>query len=414
MSLKTAMANIKTFLTRDISLDVFDRWVDIAMFGGLDSDTGVVITESTALAITTVWSCVRAISEDVAKLPLVVYKRTSDGKEVAYDHPLYTILHDAPNSEMTSMEFRENLTAQLVLRGNAYAQIRKNGMGRVVDLWPLRADRMQVKRTESGALVYEYPNPGTDRTAVFTANEILHIRGMSPDGILGYSPITVHRNSLGLARSQEKFAGRFFKNAATPPLKFEHPGKLGDAAYARLKKAMNEEHVGSDNFHRAIIAEEGMKIEAIGLSNEDSQFIESREFQVPEIARIFRVPLHKIQHLKQATFSNIEHQAIEYVVDTLQSWCVRWEQRANVQLLTPEERKQGYFVEHKIVGLLRGASKERAEYYKAALGAGGSPPWMTQDEVRSLENMNAMGGNAAVLREPSNVGTQSQDEPQQA
>lgn len=388
MKINAIWNNLKTLATRDITLSDFDKWLD-GVWYGVSTKSGVNVSADTALSIPAVYDCIRVISEDVAKLPLFLYRRKGERSRVkATDHPLYYLLHDAPNPDMTSLEYRETCTGHVLLRGNSFSQIIRNRRGDVARLIPLNPARMEVKRNASGALEYAYSEQmGSKRT--FPADEILHIRGLSPDGIIGYSPVHVHADALGLVKASSNYASEFFKNNATPDIAFMHPAHLGPEAHKTLKDSLKKD----GDRQGSIILEEGMTIQQIGMSHEDSQFIESREFSIEEICQIFRMPPHKIAHMKQATFSNIEHQSIEYVVDTLQPWLARWEQRLNKQLLGPALVAEGFYFEHAINGLLRGDIKARFEAYNFGRNGG----WMSANDIRELENMNEIDGGDAYL-----------------
>jgi HK97 family phage portal protein len=377
----------------------------VSMYG---SDAGIMMDANTALSVPAIFNCIRIIAEDCAKLPLHLYRRTGENCEKMMADPLYMALHDTPNPLMTAQEFRECATGHVLLRGNSYSQIIKSGSS--VELWPLNPDRMQVKLADDdGAprIVYEYtPRSGLSPRS-FPESEILHIRGWSPDGIIGYSPISVFADAMGLAKAQSKFAGRFFRNNATPHMAIKHPNKLSPAAYQNLKDSWKNEHGGLDNAGGFGILEEGMSIEKLGFSNEDSQFLESREFSVIEICQMFRMPPHKTASMKNATFSNIEHQAIEYVVDTLQPWLERWEQRLNIQLLGAKRIKDGWYFEHDVNGLLRGDIKARFDAYNVGRNGG----WMSRNDVRRMENMNPIAGGDDYLT-PANMMTLGEKPPE--
>lgn len=366
------------------------------LLGGFQSASGVTITEQSALRSAAVYACVRVLAESVASLPLITYQRTTTGKERAINHALYGLLHDTPNSEMTSFEFRETLMGHVLLWGNAYAEIELNNRGDVLGLWPLRPDRMQVIRNQAGALVYRYQMADNSYT-VFPQSLIFHLRGLSSNGIVGYSPIQMARNAIGLSLATEEFGSRFFSNGARPGAVLQHPGQLGDKAYERLKSSWAEQHQGLTNAQRMAILEEGMKIETIGVPPDDAQFLETRLFQIQEIARIFRVPLHKIGELTHATFSNIEQQELHFVVDSLRSWLVRWEQAVTRDLIGPLERKT-VFVEFLIDGMLRGDQASRYTAYATGRQWG----WLSVNDVRRLENMNEIETGDVYL-EPLNM-----------
>jgi len=350
------------------------------------SNTGVSVTETTALSVVTVYACVRILSETLASLPLLLYKRLGRGKQRAVEHPLYQILHDVPNPEMNSFTFRETLMAHLVTWGNAYAEIEWDNYTKVKALWPLRPDRMQVWR-ENGEIVYKYLLPNSAGIAVLPSYRIWHIPGLGFDGLIGYSPITLAREAIGLSLATEEFGARFFSNGAAPGGVLEHPAKLSKEAQENLRKSWNEMHSGLSNQHRVAILEEGMKWSKVGMPLNDAQFLETRKFQRNEIASFFHIPPHMIGDLERATFSNIEEQALEFVVYTMRPWLVRWEQSINQKLLTPDERAE-YFAEFLVDGLLRGNIQARYQAYATGRQWG----WLSANDIRELENQNPLPG----------------------
>jgi HK97 family phage portal protein len=299
------------------------------LFGGTTS--GKAVTERSAMQMTAVYSCVRILSEAIAGLPIHLYRSDDDGsKEKATDHPLYFILHDEPNPEMTSFVFRETLMTHLLLWGNAYAQIIRNGKGEVVALYPLMPNRMTVDRDEDGHLYYEYQ---TSQEEAHTMNgsrvrlspyDVLHIPGLGFDGLVGYSPIAMAKNSIGMAIACEEYGAKFFANGATPGGILEHPGVVKDPD--KVRDSWNAAFGGSSNSNKVAVLEEGMKYTPISISPEQAQFLETRKFQIDEIARIFRIPPHMIGDLEKSSFSNIEQQSLEFVKYTLDPWVCRWEQ----------------------------------------------------------------------------------------
>lgn len=371
----------------NLSLADLNRMMDTALMGS-PSATGREINADSALALSAVWACVRILSETTASLPLVVYRRLGNGgKERAPQHPLYAILHDRPNPEMTSMELRETLMSHVTLWGNAYAEIqRRPATGDVLALWPLRPDRMKITRGNDGKLVYVY-RLSDNKEKVFDRSLILHLRGLSPNGIQGYSPLTVAREAIGLGLAAEEFGARFFGNGAVPGLVLQHPGVLGDDAHKRLRQSWEDRHSGLENAQRVAILEEGMTVEKIGVPPEDAQFLETRKFQVHEIARIFGVPLHMIADLDRATFSNIEQQSIDFVTRTIRPWTGRIEQRMGASLIAAVEQER-YFVEHVLEGLLRGDIASRYSAYSIGRQWG----WLSANDVRVIENMNPVEG----------------------
>lgn len=384
---------VQTFESRFHPSQEPPEWV--SSLSGWMTATGLHVTPETALQITAVFACVRVLAETVASLPLPVYRRLENGgKERARDFYLYPILHDLPNTEMTSFELRETLMGHLGTWGNAYAEIElRPGYGRAKALWPLRPDRMRVRRRNRNLqYVYRLPDKVGGRTVVLPAERILHIHGLGYDGLVGYSPIHMARQAIGLAMATEEFGARFFKNDATPGGVLEHPGELSDSAHKRLQESWEEKHSGLEKSHRLAILEEGMKFKDIGIPPEDAQFLQTRKFQVIEIARMYRVPPHMIMDLERGTFSNIEHQSIEFVVHTIRPWLVRWEQRIKQDIFLPGERDT-YFAEFLVDGLLRGDIKSRYEAYSIGRQNG----WLSANDVRELENQNPIDGGDVYL-----------------
>jgi HK97 family phage portal protein len=365
-------------------------------FGGTAS--GKTVNERTAMQTTAVYACVRILAETIASLPLNVYRSTDSGKEKAIDHQLYYLLHDEPNPEMTSFVFRETLMSHLLLWGNAYAQIIRDGRGKVLALYPLLPDRMTVDRTTEGQLYYEYRRD--TGYVILRPEDILHIPGLGFDGLVGYSPIAMAKNAIGMAIATEEYGGKFFANGASPGGVLEHPGVVKEPA--RIRESWNAVYQGSGNAHRVAVLEEGMKFQPIGIPPEQAQFLETRKFQTEEICRIFRVPPHLVANLDKATFSNIEHQSISFVVHTIRPWLVRLEQGMNKALLSPSEKGR-YFVGFVVDGLLRGDYASRMQGYAIGIQNG----FLSPNDVRTLENMNtiehgdvyAMNGNMLKLED---------------
>jgi len=365
-------------------------------FGGTAS--GKTVNERTAMQTTAVYACVRILAETIASLPLNVHRSTDNGKEKAIDHQLYYLLHDEPNPEMTSFVFRETLMSHLLLWGNAYAQIIRDGRGKVLALYPLIPDRMTVDRSINGELFYEYRKD--TGSVILRKEDVLHIPGLGFDGLVGYSPIAMAKNAIGMAIATEEYGAKFFANGASPGGVLEHPGVVKDPA--RIRESWNAVYQGSGNAHRVAVLEEGMKFQPIGIPPEQAQFLETRKFQTEEICRIFRVPPHLVANLDKATFSNIEHQSISFVVHTIRPWLVRLEQGMNKALLSPSEKGQ-YFVGFVVDGLLRGDYASRMQGYAIGIQNG----FLSPNDVRTLENMNtieygdiyAMNGNMLKLED---------------
>ena len=351
------------------------------------SSSGKAVTERSAMQMTAVYSCVRILAEAIAGLPLHLYKYTENGgKEKAIDHPLYLLLHDEPNPEMSSFVFRETLMTHLLLWGNAYAQIIRNGKGEVVALYPLMPNKMSVDRNEKGHLYYSYNRTEDEAptmkgsTVILRPEDVLHVPGLGFDGLVGYSPIAMAKNAIGLAIATEEYGAKWFANGAAPSGVLEHPGTIKDPS--RVRDAWQSQFGGSSNSGKIAVLEEGMKYTPITIAPEQAQFLETRKFQINEIARIFRVPPHMVGDLEKSSFSNIEQQSLEFVKYTLDPWVVRWEQSIMRRLLSPEE-KRSYYVKFNLEGLLRGDYQSRMNGYAIGRQNG----WMSANDIRELENL---------------------------
>ena len=354
------------------------------MMGG--STSGKSVTERSSMQMTAVYACVRILSEAIAGLPLHLYRyKEGGGKEQAVDTNLYRLLHDEPNPEMTSFVFRETLMTHLLLWGNAYAQIIRNGKGEVIALYPLMPNKMSVDRDEKGQLYYTYSRANEEaatmigNTVTLKTSDVLHIPGLGFDGLVGYSPIAMAKNAIGMAIACEEFGAKFFANGAAPSGVLEHPGTIKDPA--KVRDSWNSTFGGSANSGKVAVLEEGMKYTPISISPEQAQFLETRKFQINEIARIFRVPPHMVGDLEKSSFSNIEQQSLEFVKYTLEPWVVRWEQALSRALLSATE-KPTYFFKFNLEGLLRGDYQSRMNGYAIARQNG----WMSANDIRELEN----------------------------
>ena len=348
---------------------------------------GKTVTERSAMQMTAVYSCVRILAEAVAGLPLHLYKYTDGGgKEKALNHPLYRLLHDEPNPEMSSFVFRETLMTHLLLWGNAYAQVIRNGKGEVIALYPLMPNKMSVDRDENGRLYYTYYRgsdeaiKNKDFAVTLQPSDVLHIPGLGFDGLVGYSPIAMAKNAIGMAIACEEYGAKFFANGAAPGGVLEHPGTIKDPQ--RVRESWQSTFGGSGNANKIAVLEEGMKYTPIGISPEQAQFLETRKFQINEIARIFRVPPHMVGDLEKSSFSNIEQQSLEFVKYTLDPWVIRWEQSIQRALLSQGEKAE-YFVKFNLEGLLRGDYQSRMNGYAIGRQNG----WMSANDIRELENL---------------------------
>ncbi len=348
---------------------------------------GKNVNERSAMQLTAVYACVRILAEGVAGLPLHLYKCGKNGsREKAVDHPLYFLLHDEPNPEMTSFVFRETLMTHLLLYGNCYCQIIRDGRGQVTALYPLMPNQMSVDRDEKGQLYYTYLRSSEEAdtmkkgTVYLLPEDVLHIPALGFDGLVGYSPIAMAKNSIGMGLACEEYGAKFFANGAAPSGVLEHPGTIKDIT--RLRESWNAIYGGSKNAGKVAILEEGMHYSPISISPNEAQFLETRKFQVDEIARIFHVPPHMIGDLERSTFSNIEQQSLEFVKYTLNPWVCRWEQALTRSLLSPKEKRE-YCIKFNVDGLLRGDYQSRMNGYAVGRQNG----WMSANDIRELENM---------------------------
>lgn len=350
------------------------------------SSSGKSVTERSAMQMTAVYACVRILSEAIAGLPLHLYRYTDNGgKEKAIDHPLYLLMHDEPNPEMSSFVFRETLMTHLLLWGNAYAQIIRNGKGEIVALYPLMPNKMSVDRDEFGHIIYKYSRSDdeaikSEQSVILTPYDVLHIPGLGFDGLVGYSPIAMSKNAIGMAIACEEYGAKFFSNGAAPGGVLEHPGTIKDPE--RLRESWNRTFGGSRNSNKVAVLEEGLKFTPISISPNEAQFLETRKFQINEIARIFRIPPHMVGDLEKSSFSNIEQQSLEFVKYTLDPWVIRWEQSMYRTLLMSEEKGK-YFFKFNVDGLLRGDYQSRMNGYAVGRQNG----WMSANDIRELENL---------------------------
>ena len=384
-----------------------DKPVDKAADAGYSflfgrTTSGKPVNERTAMQTTAVYACVRILAEAVASLPLHVYEYQDDGgKKLVHDHPLYYLLHDEPNPEMTSFVFRETLMSHLLIWGNAYAQIIRDGAGRVLGLYPLLPDKMDVQRDDRGNIYYVYSR-NSDENPMFKeygdirlkAEEVLHIPGLGFDGLIGYSPIAMAKNAVGMTLACEEYGASFFENGANPGGVLEHPGVLKDPS--KVRESWNSVYRGVNNAHKIAVLEEGMKYQQIGIPPEEAQFLETRKFQINEIARLYRIPPHMVGDLDKSSFSNIEQQSLEFVKYTLDPWVIRWEQSLQRSLLLPGEKGK-CFIKLNVDGLLRGDYQSRMNGYAVGRQNG----WFSANDIREMENMNPIpdeqGGNLYLI-----------------
>ncbi|WP_329545558.1 phage portal protein [Streptomyces sp. NBC_01356] len=389
-----------------------EKWVVDWMSGNVANSSGVHVDQETARMYSPFFAGVRVISEDLGGLPLFLYERLKRGKQRAAGHHLYSLLHDAPNDMMSSVQMRDTLQGHAMTWGNGVAQlITHERTGVIEEIWPLRPDRLRiiVKRTGVGRLQrwYLYDDDVNGIHARLAAHEVLHIAGHGFDGVRGYPIVDLAANSIGLGLATEHHGAKFFSNGSAPGGALSHPGNLSPEARKRMADDWENIHRGIDRAHRVAIFEEGVTWQQVGIPNDSAQYLETRKLQITEMARWLRLPPHKISDLERATFSNIEQQQLDYVSSALNIWLVRWEQAILTQLLLPEERAT-YFAEHLVDALLRGDTMARYQAYAIGRNWG----WLSANDVREKENENPVTGGDAYLV-PLNMvpaGSGSQDD----
>lgn len=366
------------------------------MFGGGGDDA---VTPDSAMRVTAVYACVSLISEIMAMLPLHVYRRSGTSSAKAKDHPLYDLLHGMPSGGITSFEWRETMVAHTALRGDSYARIVTRGDGRIIDLPLIMPHHIRPERTASGGVRYIWWPDGRGPAQVLLDDEVLRIPHKMLDGITSLSPIALHAKTIGNAMASTRFLNSFFHNNASPKGGIKIPTNLSREAVLALRDSWEQRHMGPENAGRLAIFDGGMEWMDMGMTMDDAQYIELQQFSVSDIARIFLVPPHKIGDLSKATFSNIEHQAIQFVTDTLNRWCKRIEGRMNRYLLSEADRRAGYYIEFDLKGLLAGDSAARAKFYQSLFLIGAISP----NEIRVSENMSPYDGGDRYFMQGANV-----------
>lgn len=351
---------------------------------GAANATGEVVTEETALNYSAVWNAVNLISGTVAGLPLHLMQRQGRANNIADKDPLYYVLHDKPNPYMSSMNFRECLMSHVLTWGNGYAEIIRNGLGEPYALWPIPPRYVNKMEFIDGNLYYEVNLAEGGDTVFIPRANMLHVYGLGFDGYQGYSPVAMARQSIGLGMAMESFGSHYFGSGTHPGVIVSHPKKLDPQTHANMKKSLTDSYSGLGQSHRLMLLEEGLTMEKVGFPNNEAQFLESRQFQIAEIARWYNLPPHKLKDLSKSSFNNIESEQISFVTDSILPWLIRVEECLNMQLLTDRQRSKKLYFKHIVEGLLRANSKDRAEYYKLMIGNG----VMTPNEARGKEDMN--------------------------
>lgn len=359
----------------------------LSAFGATSTSTGLSVNQDTALRYSPVWAAVNIIAGAVGYLPFRLFERTKGGDVVAVDNTVNKLLHDQSNPNMTAQVFRETLTGHLLLWGNCYAEIERNGNGEPVALWPIRPDYVsRLLLSPGGDLTYEIRS-STGASAFLPANNVFHLPGLGSNGYMGYSVIAYHREAIGLGMAAQTYGARFFGNNARPDGVLTTPNRLSEDGWNKLKTRWEDAHKGLEQSHRMALLEEGVTWQTVGVPAKDSQLLETRQFEVGDVARMYQIPLHMLSEMSRATFSNIEHQGIEFVQYTLARWLKKFESEANRKLIRPVQQGR-FFAEFTVEGLLRGDSDARSKFYREMFNNG----FMTINEVRRLENLNKIDG----------------------
>lgn len=371
----------------DIRHVTMEEWVRLQS-GGSMAHTGVMVSPDSAMRYTTVMICVRVLAESVASLPCILYKKRKDGgKDRADAHPLYNVLHNQANAWNTAFEYTEGTMGNLAMRGNGYAYVERNTKNQTIGLVPLHPDPVEIKQAIDWSPIYTVTMPDNTR-ATLKPSQIHHIRGPFPKGYVGQSMISLARESIGLGLAAERFGANLYANGVKPSGILRHPKTLSPIAQENLRDSFEKKNAGLANSSRPMVLEEGMEWTAMSINPDDAQFIETRKYQRSEICGVFRVPAHLANDLEKATFSNIEHSTLDFIIHSLRPWLVRWEQAINRDLLSEQDRADGYYVEFLLDGLLRGDFATRMAGYALQIQNGIANP----NEIRSRENMNPRDG----------------------
>ena len=393
---------MKNYLIRVLSVTDEKAW-DRSLWNlyGSQSLSGEVVTEHTALTYSAVYNAITLIAGTIGALPLNLMQRKGERKRIADDRRMYRVLHDQYNPYMTAMAGRECLVAHALSWGNGYAEIVRNGYGELIQLWPITPNRV-TSLMRNGEFVYRIR---VDNEDIYLPREkVLHAPGLGFDGFTGYSVVSMARKSLGLAMALETFGSLYFGNGTHPGIVVSHPGRLSGQGSSNLRDSLQKEYSGLGQSHRLLLIEEGMKVEKFGIPPEDSQFLESRQFQIPEVARWFNLPPHKLKDLTRSSFSNIESEQRSFYVDSILPWLVRLEQNFNMQLLTESDREYSgrgrLYFKHNAEGILRGDTAARGDYYSKMFNIG----VYSVNDIRALEDLDpVIGGDVHLV--PLNMTT---------
>lgn len=369
---------------KNSSLATPTEWLLALLGDSSESKSGIYVSSKKALQVSAVFACIKVISETIASLPLHLYKKTVNGKEKADNLDLYSILHYLPNNRTIQFDFWVMYIVNLLLTGDAFAYIKRDNSGKIRELWNIPSGKVTISKNQKTNELYYKVKDDEGNEVIYYPEQIMHTRGMRFDKAdESLDPIALARDALGLSLALEEFGSKYFKNGASVGGIAEYPGALSDEAFERFKNSFYKEYQGVANSNKILFLEQGSKFTKTSNTPEESQSLESRKFQVIEIARFFNVPPHKIFDLDRATFSNIEHQSIEFVQSCISPLCVRLEQTIYKDLLMPRERRT-LFAKFSLNGLLRGDINTRKEYYQSGIQNG----YLSPNDVRALEDMN--------------------------
>lgn len=379
-----------------------EDWLLEALLNGRKTSSGITVNAESALGVAAVFACVNLISRSIATLPLILYRKTDNGKERATDHPLYNLLHISPNDDMTASEFIVAMQGNLTLRNNAYAMISRNGLRQVKSIRPIDPADMQVKKENGGAIQYLV------NKKPISANRIIHLRGLSTSGFIGLETYTYAREAIALAIALQDDVGKFFANGARVGSLLMTDASLTPDQVKEIRERFDEKYSGAGNQYKTAILTNGLKPFIERFNYNDAELTKIRDFQLREVARVFNVALHKIQINDNIPRANNEEQNRQFITDTLRPYIVQWEQRLTMQLLTEKERET-YSIGFVMDALLRGNTKERYEAHRIGREAG----WLSVNEIRAFEDMNSIGPEGDTYIEPMNhqpVGTGNEND----
>jgi HK97 family phage portal protein len=387
------------------------------VYGSMAAKSGASVTHASALEVSCVFAAVRVIAEGIAQVPCKVYRQIGERLVPATEHPLYRLLHRKPNGWMSSFDLRETMAIHALLTGNAIAFVGRGAYDHPLELIPIRPGDVTIKQADDYSLSYEITSRN-GKKQTFPQSSIWHWRGPSWDGVAGLDVVKYAREAIGLAMVTEESHSRMHSNGSRIAGMYSVEGHLSKEQHNQLRNWIADEYGGVGNSGKSMILDRGAKFQPTGQTGVDAQHLDTRRYQIEEICREFRVmPIMVGYSDKSATYASAEQMFLAHVVHTLSPWYERIEQSADCQLLSDKDAADGYFVKFNAAGLLRGSHKDRSEYFAKALGSGGSPAWMTQDEVRALEEMNPMGGEASELParsgappEPTEPPAESEDE----